>query len=1031
MDNICNFKVKMIMIFLYVFLVCMINNSLNVAEAQFQHPLYSNMMQHSGIYEKAKSAGDAQTMIVEAANLVKLGESVYKNDNRTIINMYENFALDMENIEAVDKACEYYIKAIDIGDFSREAGPDELVILCNKIANLFQRTGQYTLVNKYCQKSLSFAEKGANDKGFCIALTLNTLGLLHANMGNYKTALKSFNEALSYAEKSNDSDKYIGISRIYCNMGQLYNDMNDYDLAIDILQKSKNILTKTSKPGTYEIAYVYNNMGIAYTNKGEYDRALGYFNQAVDVFRMNFGPRSVLVASVYSNMISAYTGMKLYSRAIEYGRLAERIIQTKTVRYNPLLSVYYSNIGVAYHYAKDFNMALDYYIKAQNIKEKYLKPDHPDFALSYHNIGNIYLKKKEYINAINYLKKAADLVEKSYGDELLLCLIFNSMGGAYLEMGDYASAVQSLRRALNIAKKYRSLTTVIALSQNLGLSYFKMAEYNKARSAFREGVDFLEQSLVTTGSSRLLSIAQNNDNYYYSLIANAKLQDLHGMFEVSERMRAHDYIDRLRLKTAISAPGITPSDAEKIMALNDNMEGVVLERIQELTRIERMPDSKKLASISHRVEKIEEEYNNINERLMKNERYRNLRRPELATLSDAQALCGPQTAILVYTLWETEHKDRGSYCMVITSKDIKLVELDKDIKYSNKVAQLRDAIINSDMKTAENCNNLLYQKLIAPLDKYLPDCKRVIIIPDGGLSFCPFDFLRPNLSSSYLCQRLSISIYPSVSVMKMLKKRNYSADRYEYIGFGGAIYERNKMSPPRHRRLNVEGRTISLEERESLEKNDENDFRKNYYSSLKIKWDNLPQTTKEVMGIERDVFSNIRTRTIIGKDSTEESIKRLSASGDLKHYKAIHFACHGYFDPNNPVYSAVVLSEVSDASSRGEDGYLSVEEISLLMFQADIVNLSACETGLGAVVRGYGIVGLARAFQVAGANRVGVTLWKVDDEATKDFMVAVYRKVVKEKMSFGAAYNETKCEFIESKKYSDPYFWSPFVLYGE
>ncbi len=84
-----------------------------------------------------------------------------------------------------------------------------------------------------------------------------------------------------------------------------------------------------------------------------------------------------------------------------------------------------------------------------------------------------------------------------------------------------------------------------------------------------------------------------------------------------------------------------------------------------------------------------------------------------------------------------------------------------------------------------------------------------------------------------------------------------------------------------------------------------------------------------------------------------------------------------------------------------------------------------------AFVEGDGVVGLTRAFQVAGANRVGVTLWQVDDEATKDFMISVYTKVVKEKKSFREAYVETKREFIVSKKYSAPYYWSPFVLYGE
>jgi CHAT domain-containing protein len=85
---------------------------------------------------------------------------------------------------------------------------------------------------------------------------------------------------------------------------------------------------------------------------------------------------------------------------------------------------------------------------------------------------------------------------------------------------------------------------------------------------------------------------------------------------------------------------------------------------------------------------------------------------------------------------------------------------------------------------------------------------------------------------------------------------------------------------------------------------------------------------------------------------------------------------------------------------------------------------------LGAVTKGDGVIGLTRAFAVAGANRVQVTLWQVDDAGTRDFMLAVYGKVVKSGKSFGAAISETKREFIASKDYADPWYWSPFVLYG-
>jgi CHAT domain-containing protein len=127
----------------------------------------------------------------------------------------------------------------------------------------------------------------------------------------------------------------------------------------------------------------------------------------------------------------------------------------------------------------------------------------------------------------------------------------------------------------------------------------------------------------------------------------------------------------------------------------------------------------------------------------------------------------------------------------------------------------------------------------------------------------------------------------------------------------------------------------------------------------------------------------------------------------------------------------VVFSEVFGLTKNAEDGYLTVEEAALLNLNADFVNLSACETGLGKIEQGDGVIGLTRAFQVAGANMVGVTLWTVDDKATMKFMVSVYEKVYKKGKSYIEAYAETKREFMRSQQYSSPYYWCPFVLYGQ
>lgn len=171
-------------------------------------------------------------------------------------------------------------------------------------------------------------------------------------------------------------------------------------------------------------------------------------------------------------------------------------------------------------------------------------------------------------------------------------------------------------------------------------------------------------------------------------------------------------------------------------------------------------------------------------------------------------------------------------------------------------------------------------------------------------------------------------------------------------------------------------------------------------------------------------------KTETEKEEFEFISKELSGSGKLKNYKVIHFATHGMVVPEVPELSAIVLSlNIDDAN----DGYLRMQEIVDLELKADFVNLSACETGLGKIYGGEGVVGLTQSFLLAGANGLSVSLWQVADVTTKEFMIAVYKKVQNDNMSYCDAMHKTKLEFINGtfgEKYKDPYFLAPFVYYG-
>ncbi len=193
--------------------------------------------------------------------------------------------------------------------------------------------------------------------------------------------------------------------------------------------------------------------------------------------------------------------------------------------------------------------------------------------------------------------------------------------------------------------------------------------------------------------------------------------------------------------------------------------------------------------------------------------------------------------------------------------------------------------------------------------------------------------------------------------------------------------------------------------------------------------ENLPDSYQEVMDL-----SNLWDNTVVftGEEATERKIKNLAQTGELKNYRNIHFSTHGLALPDFPEFSAIVLSQPKNDDSE-EDGYLTAAEILDFDLNADMVSLSACETGLGKIYQGEGIFGLTHTFMTAGANSMLVSLWSVNDRSTSEFMISVY-DLVKEGIDYPQAVSKTKQKFIQGdygEEYKKPYYWAPFVYYGK
>jgi CHAT domain-containing protein len=301
----------------------------------------------------------------------------------------------------------------------------------------------------------------------------------------------------------------------------------------------------------------------------------------------------------------------------------------------------------------------------------------------------------------------------------------------------------------------------------------------------------------------------------------------------------------------------------------------------------------------------------------------------------------------------------------------------------------------------------LLSVLFGSLTRQIAPGQKLIIVADGLLHYLPFETLIHN--GRYLIQDHEISYNPSASMLSLWQdsgSEGRDTKKMELLAFGDPVFELgpNAGNARKHAKTGVSQMTQAVRAAQG-------------YSLTP-----LPRTRDEVQDIAA-LSPPERRRVYLGAESTEDAVKRES----LRDYRRLHFATHSLTDEEFPSRSAVVLTVDNDPQ---EDGLLEVGEISELDMDCELVVLSACQTGRGQLFSGEGIVGLSRAFLIAGARSVVVSLWNVTDISTSQLMKSFYQQLVAG-VGNAAALRDAKLQMIGStKEIKHPYYWAPFVMIG-
>jgi CHAT domain-containing protein len=348
---------------------------------------------------------------------------------------------------------------------------------------------------------------------------------------------------------------------------------------------------------------------------------------------------------------------------------------------------------------------------------------------------------------------------------------------------------------------------------------------------------------------------------------------------------------------------------------------------------------------------------------------------------------------------------------------------------------------NAEARTEySNATTKLSRMILGPAAQLLGG-KRLLIVSDGALQYIPFEALpapdgEESLESVPLIIEHEVVTSPSASVMAVLRRqfdKRTSAPKAVVI-LADPVFEK---SDPRVK--NAKSGQDGKVQRAAKERQ-----MTGSRSFASIGTSHLMRSATDVQlrgsGTQwpRLVFTRQEAAAILAVAPTGEGMEALdfqanratATSPALDQFRIIHFATHGLLNSEHPDLSGLVLSLVNE-KGEPENGFLELQDIYNLSLTADLVVLSACETGLGKEVKGEGLVGLTRGFMYAGAGRVVASLWKVDDVATAEMMGRFYRGMLKEGLRPAAALRQAQMEMQKQKRWTDPYYWAAFTIQGD
>src|SRR5919199_1741859 len=703
--------------------------------------------------------------------------------------------------------------------------------------------------------------------------------------------------------------------------------------------------------------------GIEQYKTGQFEAALQSWQQALAIYREIKDRKGE--GDALGNLGIAYKNLGDYAKAIDYYQQSLAIKQEIKDRQGEGNSL--SNLGGVYYYLGDYAKAIEYYqqslVIAREIKH------HEGEGQSLGDLGNAYLSLGDYTKAIEYQQQSLAIAReikdrKGEGQSL------GNLGLAYFSLGDYVKAIEYYQQDLAITREIKYRLGEGQSLNNLGVALLKQGNLTQAEKILRDGIDTWESLRERLGNNDAykVSIFETQANTYRTLQQVLIAQNHpNAALAIAERGRARAFVELLARRNATTSDSpnspITPPTIEQLQQIAKQQNATLVEY-----------------SIIYEAFKIKSKQETHESELyiwvIKPTGEVTFRRSDLKPLWQKQ---NTTLADLVYI-------SRDS----LGVRDLPIVGVVPRPGFQQR----------QETNLAEQLKQL-HQLLIEPIADLLPTDSntRVVFIPQSSLFLVPFPALQGK-DGKYLVEKHTILTAPSIQVLQLTREQRQRVGARHVVPLQGndAIVVGNPTMP-----------------------------------SVPPKPGEKPQPLPSLPGAEKEanaIAPLLNTKPLIGNLATKSAVVQL-----LPNARIIHLATHGLLDEDRGLGSAIALAPDSPSSVPplskggigGVNGLLTAEEILNLKLNAELVVLSACNTGRGKIT-GDGVIGLSRSLITAGVPSVLVSLWSVPDAPTASLMTEFYQNWQK---------NPNKAQALRQamltimKQHPNPKNWAAFTLIGE